>query len=324
MEVATVTCVLREPLPTSEVELLRLEHYNASVVEVRRCHEELIILRVRPDRGIPRVVAGQFTALGLGYWEPRISGCQEESDIPVRKLIKRAYSISCPMLAADGTLVTVNDLDFLEFYISLVRRADLKAPALTPRLFRLTPGDRLFCGPHVYGRYTLARVPWDAQVVLLATGTGEAPHNAMVAQLLKTRHRGKIVNATCVRWKKDLGYLTIHRELERRFANYRYLAWTTREPENVDPNHPHYVGKKYIQDYVGSGEFERDAGLVLDPEKTHVFLCGNPDMIGAPVPTRSGSRRYAVANGMVEQLEKRGFVLDDAHEPGNLHIEVYW
>ncbi|GIW92367.1 MAG: ferredoxin--NADP(+) reductase [Pirellulaceae bacterium] len=313
-------------LPASEVELLRLENYNATVIGIRRCHDELMVLRVRPDRGLPYIVAGQYTVLGLGYWEDRVPGAQEEGDISrvVRKVVKRAYSISCPILDEGGRLVSVNDLDYMEFYVVLVRRSDERPPALTPRLFRLTVGDRLFCGPHVYGNYTLARVPLDANVVFFATGTGEAPHNAMIAQLLKTGQRGRIVHVTSVRWKKDLGYLAVHRELERRFANYRYQVLTTREPENLDPSHPNYSGKMHIQDYVASGRFENDMNLALDPDTTHVFLCGNPAMIGAPVRTQAAQRRYAVSGGMVELLEKRGFQIDQPHESGNIHFESYW
>src|SRR5690606_8327700 len=119
-------------------------------------------------------------------------------------------------------------------------------------------------------------------VVLAATGTGEAPHNAMAAELLGTGHRGRIVVVTTARMRKDLAYLPTHRRLEAQFANYRYLALTTREPENIDPQAPGYCGKRYLQDYFASGALEQDAGITLDPRSTHVYLCGNPQMIGAP------------------------------------------
>ena len=227
-----------------DAERLRIENYNSTVVSIERCHEELMIMRVRPDRGSPPFLAGQYTVLGLGYWEPRTSDCQPEGDISQRlqKLIKRAYSISCPMLDDAGQLAGVNDLEFLEFYITLVRKAQ-HPPALTPRIFALEPGDRIFCGPHIVGHYTLEGVARDANVIFAATGTGEAPHNAMTAQLLKTGHRGRIANVTCVRRKNDLGYLATQRLLEQMFVNYRYVALTTREPENLDAARPDYRGK---------------------------------------------------------------------------------
>ncbi|MEX0819366.1 MAG: ferredoxin--NADP reductase, partial [Pirellulaceae bacterium] len=312
-------------LPDLNVERLRTEFYNASVVSIERCHDELMIVRVRPDRGIPRFLAGQYTVLGLGYWEPRAADCQPEGDITQRlqRLIKRAYSISCPLLDEAGQLVGVNDLHFLEFYITLVRHAQ-HPPALTPRMFALEPGDRIFCGPHMHGHYTLTDVPRDANVIFAATGTGEAPHNAMTAQLLKTGHRGRVVQVTCVRVKQDLGYLATHRRLQEMSSNYRYVALTTREPENLDASRPDYVGKRYLQDYFASGDIESETGLPLDPDNTHVFLCGHPDMIGAPLRTHDPSRRYPRPQGMVETLEHLRFRVDLPHQRGNVHFEKYW
>lgn len=308
-----------------DVHRLRIENYNSSVISIERCHDELMIMRVRPDRGIPSFLAGQYTVLGLGYWEPRTADCQPEGDISqrLRRLIKRAYSISCPLLDDAGGLVGAGDLDFFEFYITLVRQAE-HPPALTPRLFALKPGDRIFCGPHVRGHYSLEGVARDANVIFAATGTGEAPHNAMAAQLLKTRHRGRIVNVTCARWKKDLGYLATQRRVEEQFPNYRYVALTTREPENLDASRSDYVGKRYLQEYFESGDFESETCLPLDPETTHVFLCGNPDMIGVPLQTHDRTRRYPQPNGMVETLSRLAFRLDLPHQRGSIHFEKYW
>src|SRR5690606_28492366 len=102
-------------------------------------------------------------------------------------------------------------------------------PALTPRLFTLKTGDRLFVGTKITGHYTLACVTPEQDVIFLATGTGEAPHNAMIAELFELGHTGKIINAVCVRQRSDLGYIAAHQELERQYQSYRYLPLTTRE-----------------------------------------------------------------------------------------------
>ena len=65
----------------------------------------------------------------------------------------------------------------------------------------------------------------------------------------------------------------------------------------------------------------------LDPAKTHVFLCGNPKMIGVPVKDpQTGRRSYPVPVGVIELLEKRGFQVDNhaAKIKGNIHFEEYW
>ncbi len=78
--------------------------------------------------------------------------------------------------------------------------------------------------------------------------------------------------ATCVRKQEDLGYLKIHRELEQRYPNYRYLTYTTREAWNLDAMHPDYVGKQYLQSELESGNMERMAGFKIDPSNTHVYF----------------------------------------------------
>jgi ferredoxin--NADP+ reductase len=302
---------------------LRRKRYNATVVWLRRVHSDLLIMRVRPDFPRPPHKPGQYSTLGLGYWEPRTPGCQEEVLPPGEeaKLARRAYSIGCSVLGADGQLEDIDHTDWLEFYIVLVRESDKKqAPALTPRLFLLREGDRLFLGPKITGHYTLDPVQPGDTVLFLGTGTGEAPHNYMLWQLLRGGHSGRILSACCVRYRRDLAYLSIHEELMRRFPNYTYLSLTTREAETVR-------NKVYVQDLITSGQLEERLGQSLDPARTHVFLCGNPKMIGVPQKDAdTGQRVYPQPLGVIEILERRGFQTDQpqAKIKGNVHFEEYW
>lgn len=316
------------PSPTIPAEKLAelRKAYNAALAEVVRVHERLAILRVCPDWPIPAFAPGQYTTLGLGNWEPVVAGAAGE--IPRAAgdhgMVRRAYSVSCPLVDSNGTLLDVAAAPYLEFYVTLVLRSDAHPPSLTPRLFALSPGDRLFVGPHFVGHYTLAHVRPEDDVLFIATGTGEAPHNAMVADLLARGHRGRIASLVCVRLRRDLGYLEKHRELERRYGNYRYLVLTTREPENLDPAAPGYVGKVYLQEYFERGDCERDLGYTLDPAQTHVFLCGNPDMIGLPQTAAGGDCVEPHPRGMVKALEARGFRLDGPRNAGSIHCEKFW
>ena len=304
-----------------EIERLRAKHYNASVVAVRDVNAGLRILEILPDWGRLAFQAGQYTVLGLGAWEPCV-GERDATAAGNRQMVLRAYSISSGMLDASGRLSPPSESPQLEFYVTLAPAGVPNRLRLTPRLFQLRAGDRLHVSPHAHGRYTLAGVASDEQIVFVATGTGEAPHNAMLAELLASVSRQPIVSVACVRYRSDLAYLPVHRELERRFANYRYLALTTREPENLDPLSPGYVGKRHLQDYFASGEFERAAGIRLDAARTHVYLCGNPAMVGLPV--RGVDTAGPAQKGMVDVLQRRGFVLDSPDRPGNLHCERYW
>lgn len=303
---------------------LRRKHYNATVIDRQDINEDLFRIRVRPDRELPKFSPGQYVAIGLGYWEPRVQPSQIE-EVPENKqekLVLRAYSISCPLLDSSDRLVTCADLDYLEFYIALVRGSDgstAPPPALTPRLFGLSRGDRLFVAPKITGTYTLAGVQADDSVLMISTGTGEAPHNAMTAELLSRGHRGRVANLTTVRCRRDLGYLREQQSLMRQFSNYRYLALTTREPENLDPQHPAYVGKQYVQDLIKRGELASLVDDPLIPEKTHVYLCGNPAMIGFVPP---GGVPLAQP-GVLTLLQQSGFTRADAG-CGHVRFEKYW
>ena len=312
--------------PQLDFDALRERYYNATVIERIDCHENLARFRVRPDSGVPSFQAGQYVTLGLGYWEPRLEGTQEE-EVPEKKrarVAKRAYSISCPLLDDQGHLAPNDSLDYLEFYITLVRAAgspDKAPPVLTPRLFCLGKGDRIEIGKKVVGAYTLGEIDPDATVLMLGTGTGEAPHNAMTADLLARGHRGRIVNACCVRYLGDLAYHPRHLSLMDQFDNYRYLPCTTRERVNLDRDMPGYVGKQYLQDLFSSGKLAEAADDPLSPENTHVFLCGNPDMIGYVPP---GAPEPATP-GMLPMLEEAGFRQDhDGDGPGRIQFEKYW
>ena len=97
--------------PTSQIELspaeaqrLRAAHYNATLATVLPVHGDLRIFRIVADAGLPPLEAGQFMTLGLGNWEPRVEGVDEEQieAAHYQRLAKRAYSVSCSVLNDGG------------------------------------------------------------------------------------------------------------------------------------------------------------------------------------------------------------------------------
>ncbi len=299
------------------VEELRDEHYNATITYFEPTHSDLWVLRVRPDHGDVSHIPGQYASLGLGYWEDRVDDAADGGlDDRWHKLIRRSYSISSRIFDDNGYLANDDKATELEFYIVLVPPTDDNIPALTPRLALKRPGDRIYLGPKVAGRYTLSSVVDPAStVLLLSTGTGEAPHNAMLLELLRKGHSGPIVNAVSVRKWADLGYMEKHRDLEQRYPNYTYVALPTREDD---------VPKRYIQSLITDDWFGSELGLSLDPDNTSVFLCGNPAMIGIPEKGEDGEEHFPETVGVVQLLVERGFTVDRRNQPGNIHYEEYW
>lgn len=301
---------------------LRSKRYNATVQFLKKVHSDLMIVRIKPDQPLKPYKPGQYTLLGLGNWEPRLPGTQDEQLAPDdhAKLARRSYSISSSIVDEHGNIEAPCSKEWLEFYIVLVRETSTgKAPSLTPRLFMLREGDRLFMGEKITGAYNLDRVKPEDTVVLLSTGTGEAPHNNMVQQLLHQKHQGKILAACCVRNRKDLAFTELHNNLSQRFPNYHYFPLSTRDLDASGR-------KRYIQDLIKDGDLEKANGGPLDPQKCHVYLCGNPLMIGVPEKNReTGEYHYPKSEGVIELLEKRGFRADRGHaDPGNIHFEEYW
>ncbi|PQO25633.1 ferredoxin--NADP reductase [Blastopirellula marina] len=309
--------------PNEKADVVRESIYNAHVVEIVPIHESLRILRIEPDVESIRFMPGQYLSLGLGKWEHGDSLEVAESE-EHGHLIQRAYSISCPILDDTGKIVRANDLDYLEFYITLVSHSLPHPPSLTPRLFHLNVGDRLWVGKHAHGNYTLRSGHTEEHLVFVATGTGEAPHNGMIVELLSKGYNGPITSIVCVRQRQDLGYLRQHMELERQFPNYQYVPLTTREPENISPTRDDYIGKRYVQDVFRNWEEIVPRQPKPNPKTSQVYLCGNPAMIGAPQSLQQVPRIYPTPIGVVEILERQGFRLDQPRLPGNIHTEKYW
>lgn len=299
---------------------LRKKHYNATITGERIVHGTVMVIRVEPDGPMPRVVPGQWIDLGLGVWEPVMDGAEGGSlkRTAPDALVRRSYSISSPILTPDmSRLVEPDEEKGIEFFLSLVVPPEERAkrvPNLTGRLFCLKPGDRLYMSEKPAGHYTLDPVRPRDNVLFLATGTGEAPHNFMIWELLRRGHPGRVASVVSVRHREDLAYDAVHRRLTELFPSYGYDAISTRDPESEG---------KHLQDLLKEGWLEQMAGFELDPLNTQVFLCGNPGMIGPPRRIQ-GVRRFPEGEGMVGLLEAQGFNADPKIDPVNIHYERYW
>jgi ferredoxin--NADP+ reductase len=264
--------------------------YNATVTGREAINPQLLVLRVVPDGPLFEFAPGQYGVLGLLGGEPRVpEAAPEEAPPPPDKLIRRAYSIASSSL----------ERQYLEFFVTLVTSG-----LLTPRLFALPHGGRLFLGPKGTGLFTLDRVPPEKGVVLIATGTGLAPYMSMLrtALIAETNRRFVVIHGARYSW--DLGYRGELECLARLRPNFTYLPTITRPEQD-----PHFRGRTgRLQVLLEQGVVEQAAAVKLDPAVVDVFLCGNPDMISAVKPL----------------LETRGFTLARGKEPGTIHVEEYW
>jgi ferredoxin/flavodoxin---NADP+ reductase len=214
--------------------------------------KDLLIIRVRPDAGVPEFLPGQYVALGLPGSAPRYPGAPPETEShPPDKIIKRAYSIG----SAPG------EGPYLEFYVAVVPDG-----SLTSRLAALQPGDRLFVAPKITGTFTLESVDDGHNLLLVATGTGLAPYISMIRSQFVWTPQRQITLVHGVRLPEDLAYRDELEALSESRGDFRYIPVVSRS-----------------SDFVGlRGRVPRafDEGLVQsDPSIDHVFLCGNPAMV---------------------------------------------
>ena len=264
--------------------------YNATVVGREEINPQLLILRVRPDIELFDFKPGQFAVLGLLGSSPRVEeSMPEETPSEPDKLIRRAYSIASSSL----------ERRYIEFYLTLITSG-----ALTPRLFALSHGTRVFLGPKASGIFTLDRVAPEKAVVLIATGTGLAPYVSMLRTMLVNDSKRRFIVLHGARYSWDLGYRGELESLARLRPNFTYIPSITRPDQ--DPHFHGYTGR--IQTLMEQGVLEKESGVTLEPSNSEVFLCGNPDMV-------------KIATDM---LSTKGFATKGGTAPVTIHVEEYW
>lgn len=266
-----------------------MSEMNGIITQVQQISPIMKIFKIKPvGWELPEFKPGQFCSLGLPASAAR---CAEATDEPKElapdKMIKRAYSIASAISA-----------DELEFYITLVHSG-----ALTPRLFNLKVGDKIEVGNRFVGMFTLDSIPADQNIILIATGTGVAPYMSMLRTDALTR-TGKIVVIHGAANSWDLGYSSELRLLESITGKLIYIPTITEAAkEPVE-----WKGEtSFIQNLWSDGTVERKLGFKPTPKDTHVFICGNPNMIET----------------MKGLLEDEGFTQHKPKTPGQIHIESF-
>lgn len=221
-----------------------------------------------------KFTAGQFARIGL---------------MVQNELVARAYSVvSSPF---DETL---------EFFSIVVPDG-----AFTSNLQHLKIDDELYLEKIPYGYLTLARyqLPAPQDLWLLATGTGLAPFLSML-QDFETWNKYKQINLVySVRTVEELAYVDRIQEIANVFGEghdgFKFVPIITRDPNATLHDR--------LPTLIANGELEKVVGMPLNPETSHVMLCGNPQMV----------------DDTKEALKQRGLTMNRRGE-GNISVENYW
>ena len=244
-----------------------------TVLSVKRWASNLFSFTMtRPEHF--RFTAGQFARIGID-----VDG----------EMVVRAYSV-----------VSSPFDDTLEFFSIVVPDG-----AFTPRLQHLKEGDQIYLEKIPYGFLTLARYqePLPQDLWLLATGTGLAPFISMLQDFDTWKNYQHIVLAYSVRTPEELAYVDQIGEIQSVFAEegarFTFLPIVTRDP----------LAKlnQRLPKLILSGELEQVANLKFDVDRSHVMLCGNPQMV-------EDTKEALKSIGLV--MNRRGV--------GNIAVENYW
>lgn len=284
--------VVSQTLPSALAPRSEDQGLNAVVTLCGFVSPWLLSLRVVPDGwDFPDFLPGQFAFLGLPGSAARCAPAQPETVPPdPDKLIRRPYAIASSPL----------NREYIEFYIALV-----PGGTLSPRLFNLKIGDRVWLSEKISGRLNFFSVPEDANVLMMATGSGLAPYIGMLSTHLRAGDNRKVMVIHGVRHSWDLGYRSVFMAMQNLRQDFTYLPVVSRPQEEPAP----WSGATgHLQDAWKTGAIERALGFHPSPQNTHVLLCGGPDMV----------------EEMTALLVEQGYTEHTGRQPGQIHGERYW
>jgi len=242
---------------------------QGEVVDVKHWTETLYSVKV----SAPNVefIAGQYTKVSLSINDQEVA---------------RPYSF-----------VNSPNEDILEFYSVSVPNGPLSTA-----MQKLKEGDSINVGPKGNGFLILNEIPITENIWMLATGTAIGPY----LSILKTKDSWtkfkKVVLVHAVRYEKELTYQDTIRDIKDQYGDrFIYISYVSREETNTSL-------KGRIPKDIGNGVLEKEANIQMNPNNTHVMICGNPAML----------------KDTTVELKKIGLKKHRRSSPGHITTENYW
>ena len=242
---------------------------QGEVVDVKHWTETLYSVKV----SAPNVefIAGQYTKVSLSINDQEVA---------------RPYSF-----------VNSPNEDILEFYSVSVPNGPLSTA-----MQKLKEGDNINIGPKGNGFLILNEIPITENIWMLATGTAIGPY----LSILKTKDSWtkfkKVVLVHAVRYEKELTYQDTIRDIKDQYSDrFIYISYVSREETNTSL-------RGRIPKDIGNGVLEKEANIQMNPNNTHVMICGNPEML----------------KDTTVELKKIGLKKHRRSSPGHITTENYW
>nr|WP_313078139.1 ferredoxin--NADP reductase [Moraxella sp.] len=277
---------------------------RVKVIEVTRWAPTLLSFKVtRPD-GF-KFTAGQFVRLGIHGKDLQYFAQNHETKLITSET--QDYETKGQHVDLDGYVFRAYSVasspydEFIEFFSVVIPEGEF-----TSKVNHIQVGDSLLLNTTPFGYLTLARyqLPLPNDLWLLATGTGLAPFLSILKTIEVWQQYQRIILVYSARTSQELAYQAEIDAIKSIYgdngAAFVFLPIVTREAD--------YAGQEArIPNLIVSGKLTQLVGQKLDKERSHVMLCGNPQMV----------------EDTKEALKSIGLTMNRRGE-GNIAVENYW
>ena len=272
---------------------------RVTVIEVTRWAPTLLSFKVtRPD-GF-KFTAGQFVRLGIHGKDLQYFAQNHETKLIISETQGQPIDLDGYVFRAYSVASSPYD-EFIEFFSVVIPEGEF-----TSKVNHIQVGDSLLLNTTPFGYLTLARyqLPLPNDLWLLATGTGLAPFLSILKTIDVWQQYQRIILVYSARTSQELAYQAEIGSIKSIYgdngAAFVFLPIVTREAD--------YAGEKArIPNLIVSGKLTELVGQKLDKERSHVMLCGNPQMV----------------EDTKEALKSIGLTMNRRGE-GNIAVENYW
>ncbi len=198
-------------------------------------------------------------------------------------------------MAKPYSLVNSPEQDIAEVFYNIVPDGPM-----SNGLAALKPNDTIEISQPAAGFFVLDELPDTKNLWMFATGTGLGPYLSILQQNEVWDKFDKLVLVHAVSYANNLAY----QEMISGFSEssqFCYVPIVSREDKAG-------ALKGRIPALISDGQFEAAANLKIEPETTHIMLCGNQNMI-------ADARSVLAEKGLRKHLRRK---------PGHITTEQYF
>lgn len=272
---------------------------RVKVIEVTRWAPTLLSFKVTRPAGF-KFTAGQFVRLGIHGKDLQYFAQNHETKLITSETQGQLVDLDGYVFRAYSVASSPYD-EFIEFFSVVIPDGEF-----TSKVNHIQVGDSLLLNTTPFGYLTLARyqLPLPNDLWLLATGTGLAPFLSILKTIEVWQQYQRIILVYSARTSQELAYQAEIGSIKSIYgdngAAFVFLPIVTREAD--------YAGEKArVPNLILSGKLTQLVGQKLDKERSHVMLCGNPQMV----------------EDTKEALKSIGLTMNRRGE-GNIAVENYW